>query len=168
MTGDNDIKLSSVLNRIQNMMVSSGKTLSTAESCTGGGLASLITSIPGSSEYFQGALVAYQNHIKIKMLSVSPETIERFDVVSENVVAEMVKGACKLFATDYAIATSGYAGPGKGSDKVPVGTICIAFGNADDQHTLTICKDNGRSENVRNAVSVALNEFYEYLSNKLK
>ena len=85
-------------------------SLSTAESCTGGGIAALITSVPGSSEYFNGGIVAYSNEIKQDLLHVSAETLARHGAVSRETVVEMVKGAMKTLKTDCAVATSGIAG----------------------------------------------------------
>ena len=101
-------------------------SLSTAESCTGGGIAALITSVPGSSEYFNGGIVAYSNEIKQDLLHVSAETLARHGAVSRETVVEMVKGAMKTLKTDCAVATSGIAGPGGGTQEKPVGTIWIA------------------------------------------
>ena len=107
--------------------------------------------------------MAYQNEVKVNMLHVNPETIEQCDVVSREVVCEMVRGACEMFGTTYAIATSGYAGPGGGSDKVPQGTIWIAYGSPDRIHTYCITEDNGRILNVDYATLSALSAFLTYL-----
>ena len=96
-------------------------SLSTAESCTGGGIAALITSVPGSSEYFKGGIVAYSNEIKADLLHVSVETLAQYGAVSRETVVEMVKGAMKTLKTDCAVATSGIAGPGGGTPEKPVG-----------------------------------------------
>ena len=101
-------------------------SLSTAESCTGGGIAALITSVPGSSEYFKGGIVAYSNEIKADLLHVSVETLAQYGAVSRETVVEMVKGAMKTLKTDCAVATSGIAGPGGGTPEKPVGTVWIA------------------------------------------
>jgi nicotinamide-nucleotide amidase len=103
-----------------------GLTISTAESCTGGYIAHLITSVPGSSEAFNGGVVAYSNAVKQSLLSVSPDTLAAHGAVSEETVREMVIGACKALSTDCAIATSGIAGPSGGTPDKPVGTVCIA------------------------------------------
>lgn len=89
-----------------------GKTLSTAESCTGGAIAALITSVPGSSAYFQGSVVSYSNEIKEKVLGVRRSTLEKYGAVSEQVVREMLRGVLKKMKTDYGIAVSGIMGPG--------------------------------------------------------
>ncbi len=158
-------KLNQICEEIQRILISRKETLSTAESCTGGRIASAITAISGSSAYFQGALVAYQNEVKVKMLHVSPETIEQCDVVSREVVSEMLRGVCEMFGTTYAITTSGYAGPGGGSDKVPQGTIWMAYGSPDHIHTYCITEDKGRILNVEYATLTALSAFLTYLNN---
>jgi nicotinamide-nucleotide amidase len=91
------------------------KTLATAESCTGGYLAHLITSVPGSSNYYQGSVISYANEIKINELNVSPETLKTVGAVSEDCVKQMAEGVRKKLNTDYAISTSGIAGPDGGS-----------------------------------------------------
>lgn len=101
-------------------------TVATAESCTGGHIAHLITSIPGCSSAFMGSIVAYSNEVKHRLLSVSIQTIASHGAVSIPVVEQMVNGACNALNTDCAIATSGIAGPGGGTLDKPVGTVCIA------------------------------------------
>lgn len=103
------------------------KTLSTAESCTGGYIAHRITSVPGSSDYYMGSLVAYANWVKENFLSIAPELIEKHGAVSEEVVAEMAVKSRQLFKTDYSIACSGIAGPTGGTDDKPIGTVWIAI-----------------------------------------
>ncbi len=101
-------------------------TLSTAESCTGGNIAHQITKLPGSSTYFKGSVVAYHNEIKINLLDVDPAQIEQYGAVSKGVVEQMAVGARIRLGSDYAVATSGIAGPDGGSEEKPVGTIWIA------------------------------------------
>ncbi|NML59353.1 CinA family nicotinamide mononucleotide deamidase-related protein [Chryseobacterium cheonjiense] len=98
-------------------------TISVAESCTGGELAKLITSVSGSSRYFLGGMIAYATEKKIEILKVKKETVEEFTVVSEQVAAEMADGCQKLFNTDITMSTTGVAGPGKGEDGKEVGTV---------------------------------------------
>ncbi|MFZ4927514.1 CinA family nicotinamide mononucleotide deamidase-related protein [Chryseobacterium sp. Mn2064] len=98
-------------------------TVSTAESCTGGELAKMLTSVSGSSKYFLGGMVAYATEKKIKILNVSKETVDQFTVVSEQVAQEMAKGCQELFDTDISLSTTGVAGPGKGEDGKEVGTV---------------------------------------------
>lgn len=118
-----------------NLLNEKGLNLATAESCTGGTLAGMITSIPGSSAYFHGSVVAYQNSIKTGLLGVRPESIEENGAVSREVVEQMASGVMKLFGTDTSIAVSGIAGPSGGTEEKPVGTtwICVAFG--DQKHS---------------------------------
>ncbi|KXH79110.1 CinA family nicotinamide mononucleotide deamidase-related protein [Chryseobacterium kwangjuense] len=98
-------------------------TISTAESCTGGELAKMITSNSGSSKYFPGGIVAYATEKKVQILNVSQDTVDQFTVVSEQVAAEMALGCQKLFDTDISLSTTGVAGPGKGEDGKEVGTV---------------------------------------------
>jgi len=110
-------------------------TLATAESCTGGYLAHMITSVQGSSAYFQGSVIAYADAVKMQELGVPAETLRIHGAVSEAVVIAMVKGAVKRLQTDYAIATSGVAGPGGGTREKPVGTVWIAVGRQEAVET---------------------------------
>ncbi|MGE5382056.1 MAG: competence/damage-inducible protein A [Omnitrophica WOR_2 bacterium] len=103
-----------------------GLTLSTAESCTGGYLAHLITSIPGSSAYFNGSIVSYSNEVKINSLGVNPNTLKAFGAVSRDTVIEMANGVKKVLSSDCSIAVSGIAGPDGGTEEKPVGTVWIA------------------------------------------
>lgn len=103
-----------------------GETLAVAESCSGGYLSHLVTSIPGASAYFQGAIVAYHNHLKTKLLGVQPETLEAQGAVSEETVREMAQGVRERLMADYGVAISGVAGPGGGSEAKPVGTVWMA------------------------------------------
>ena len=131
-------------------------TVSTAESCTGGSIAARLTSIAGSSEYFNGSIVAYSNEVKMNLLYVSPETLERHGAVSEETVIEMVKGAMKALKTDCAVATSGIAGPGGGTPEKPVGTVWIAAGYKNEIRTYKQETNRGRSMNIERAGNNAL------------
>jgi nicotinamide-nucleotide amidase len=126
MVTDEDLTMQEVIGKL----LKSGKqTLATAESCTGGYVAHLITSIPGSSEYFRGSVIAYDNEIKKKLLNVGVQTLSDNGAVSEEVVREMISGVVQNLNSDFAIATSGIMGPGGGSENKPVGTVWIAAGN---------------------------------------
>ena len=103
------------------------KTLATAESCTGGKIAQLIAGVPGASNYFKGSVVAYATEMKTKLLEVSLSTIEAYSVVSAEVAKEMAINCQKIFETDYAIATTGNAGPSKGDSDASVGSVFIAL-----------------------------------------
>jgi len=145
------------------LLLEKGLTLSTAESCTGGGIASVITSISGSSEYFKGGIVAYANEVKTALLGVSETTLEKHGAVSEETVLEMAKGAMKSMKTSCAIATSGIAGPGGGTPTKPVGTIWIAVACYDKIVTKKLQGDNGREKNTKNSIEKALSLLIEHL-----
>ncbi len=133
-----------------------GMTLSTAESCTGGGIAALITSVPGSSSYFKGGIVAYSNEVKMNLLHVSPQTLEKYGAVSRETVIEMAKGAMEALKTECAVATSGIAGPGGGTLEKPVGTIWMAVACRDKIVTRKEEGDLGRIENVKRTIQDVL------------
>ena len=111
---------------VGNLLKSKGLMVSTAESCTGGNIARLFTSIAGSSDFFKGSVVAYSNDIKSKVLQVSSDNIEKHGAVSQVVVEQMAQGVRKLLNSDVAIATSGIAGPSGGTLEKPVGIVWIA------------------------------------------
>ena len=110
---------------LQNYLRKNNQTITTAESCTGGLISSMITEISGSSSIFNGSIVTYSNDIKEQELKVKKETMIKFGVVSCEVVEEMLQGVLNKFHADYAIAVSGIAGPNGGSEQKPVGTVAI-------------------------------------------
>ncbi len=134
-----------------------GATLATAESCTGGTIASMITSIPGSSAYFRGSVVAYHNDIKVKALGVKPETLALHGAVSRETVTEMALGVQALFGVDYAVATSGIAGPDGGTEEKPVGTTWIAVATPHGVTAEHHLYGNDRGRNLRRTALQALN-----------
>lgn len=134
-------------------------TLSTAESCTGGRIAAAITAHSGASRYFMGGLVAYQNEVKEQQLGVPHEMIETYGVVSREVAEQMVRGACRLFHSDYALASTGYAEPWEGHDV----EIWVAWGSECDVHSLCLREDFGRVKNVEVATQCVLDELDKYL-----
>lgn len=140
----------------------SGKTMSTAESCTSGKIGEVITSVPGASAYYKGGTICYSDFAKTKVLGIDAQLIEEKNAVSEEVAVEMVKGVIDLMESDYAIATTGFAGPGADAG-IPVGTIWIACGSKDDIRTMKIEGDEGREENLRNATFKAMQMFVNYL-----
>jgi nicotinamide-nucleotide amidase len=152
---------------VGNLLRTLNKTLCTAESCTGGYLSHKITSIPGASDYFQGSIVAYQNVIKQNELHVPEEILNQYGAVSEECVREMVKGACNLFQSDYAIATSGIAGPGGGTVEKPVGTVWLAYGSKDVIKTRRYLFSRDRQRNIEAATTFALIEFWKMIKNRL-
>lgn len=143
-----------------------GFTLATAESCTAGNVAAIITAIPGSSRFYKGGVVAYANEVKQNLLYVLPSTLETYGAVSEETVKEMVLGAMKALGTDYAVATSGIAGPAGGTAEKPVGTVWIAAGNAEKIITAKLTEDDGREKNIQSATKKALQLLLELCQNQ--
>ncbi|MFA9391350.1 MAG: competence/damage-inducible protein A [Prolixibacteraceae bacterium] len=133
-----------------------GETLVTAESCTGGFIAHSITSVPGSSSWFKGAVVAYSNEVKINLLQVNQQTIEEHGAVSQLVVEQMAIGALQLMNCDYAIATSGIAGPDGGSEEKPVGTVWIAVAGHNNSIVKRYNFANNRERNIIRSSQTAL------------
>jgi nicotinamide-nucleotide amidase len=134
-----------------------GQTLCTAESCTGGYISHLITSIPGSSDYYTGSVIAYSNRIKTEMLGVRPSTLDLHGAVSEETVKEMATGARERFRTDHAIAVSGIAGPDGGTSEKPVGTVWIALAHPGGVIARKYLFGEHRGRNIRRAALSALN-----------
>ncbi len=151
----------SLAQQLLSIMVRNGWTLSTAESCTSGRIASTLTSVSGASDYFLGGLVAYQDEIKIAHLGVTAEMIEQNDVVSQPVVEQMVRGACRFFNSDYALASTGYAGGG--TDTIPSGTIWIGWGCADEVYSMKLTRDDGREDNTANAAVNVIQQFLKFI-----
>ena len=144
-----------------------GKTLGTAESCTGGRIAQTIIAVPGSSNYFKGGIVSYTNEVKENLLGVDHNLLEEKTAVCEEVAKEMVKGAIKALNVDFAIASTGTAGPGGGTAAIPVGTIWLACGNAENIVTMKLTEDYGRDINLAIATSKALQMFIGYLKENM-
>jgi len=152
--GYDDEQIEESLGKILN---GTGLTISTAESCTGGNIAQMITSVPGSSEYFEGSIVSYSNKIKHAILGVSLSDLEEYGAVSEAVVRQMAEGAKKVLNTDYAVATSGIAGPGGGTKDKPVGATWIAVSGPNK--TISVLHQFGehRGRNISRASLTAIN-----------
>lgn len=133
-----------------------GETLATAESCTGGAIAARFTAMAGASAYFRGGVVAYSNDLKQQVLGVSADDLERFGAVSEPVARQMAEGVRRLAGSDYAVATTGIAGPAGGSEEKPVGTVWIAV--AGPRGTVAVCRQCGtdRGQIVDRASSFAI------------
>ncbi len=146
------------------LLVRQGKTLSTAESCTGGMIAKIITDVPGSSKYFAGGVVSYSNEAKIKGLGVDGNLIERHGAVSEEVAYAMLKGIQSLMHTDCGIAVTGVAGPGGGTPSKPVGTVYIAVANAGKTIVRKFIFHKDRENNRRLAANAALKLLVNMLS----
>ena len=133
-----------------------GQTIGTAESCTGGSIASLLTSVAGSSDYFVGSIVAYANSVKQNVLGVSENDLHRYGAVSQQIVEQMAKGALRILGCDWAIATSGIAGPGGGTPDKPVGTIWIAVANQNEVVSKNYRFSTIREQNIQRTVNMAL------------
>lgn len=148
--------------QIQEALYRNNETLCTAESCTGGKISQAIIAVPGASQYFKGSIVAYSNEVKENLLHVSHQVLEEQSAVCEEVARQMVVGACQAMQCDYAISTTGIAGPTGGTVEIPVGTIWIGYGSKDDVRTLKLSDDFGRDLNLEIATSKAMQLFIEY------
>lgn len=123
--------------KLGEMLAAQKLTICTAESCTGGGIANLFTTIPGSSVWFDRAYVTYSNQAKISMLGVDPDTLKQYGAVSEQVAQEMALGALRHSGTNMAVSVTGVAGPGGGTAAKPVGMVCFAASNGDLAKSVT-------------------------------
>ena len=141
-------------------------TLATAESCTAGSIASVITAIPGSSRFYKGGIVAYSDEVKTNLLGVNPETLATKGAVSEETVIEMAKGAMKSMNADCAVATSGIAGPTGGTPDKPVGTVWIAVASGEKVLTMKASGDEGRNKNIEHATLNALQLLLKLFQNQ--
>jgi nicotinamide-nucleotide amidase len=146
----------SVENLMGNLLKSKGLMVATAESCTGGNIAHRFTSIPGSSEFFKGSVVAYSNEVKTSILQVSQEDLDKYGAVSQQVIEQMVVGVRKLLKADVAIATSGIAGPTGGTVDKPVGTVWIAVCSEDQTVSREFRFGALREQNIQRATQAAL------------
>lgn len=151
-----------VQSKIKEELCSRGYTLSAAESCTGGQISHLLTTVPGSSQYYKGSVTSYAIEIKEKILGVPHGTIKKFGVVSSEVAQAMAEGVKKALNTDFSVATTGLAGPG-GDDANPEGTVWI--GVCGPHISRTICKHvkGSRTEIIRNFANLALKELYKLI-----
>jgi nicotinamide-nucleotide amidase len=147
----------SIENIIGNLLVNKNATISTAESCTGGFIAHRLTTIPGSSRYYTGSVVAYDNRIKEEFLNVDPSAIEKFGAVSKEVAVMMAESVRKKFKTDYSIAATGIAGPDGGSEQKPLGTVWIAISSPDKTITRQLSLGKGRDRVIFETSQYALN-----------
>ena len=151
---------------IAKLLLTKGITLSIAESCTGGYISHLITSISGSSAYFKGSIIAYSNEIKENILNISKSNLEAYGAVSKQVVEEMAIHVRELFDTDFSIATSGIAGPTGGSQEKPVGTIWIAIADKNGVISLKYVFGDDRLRNIQRASLTALNMLQKRVNGK--
>ena len=141
----------------------SGK-LVTAESCTGGSLADILTRVPGSSAWFERGFISYSNESKQEMLSVPLDTLEQFGAVSEETASAMAKGAIENSRADYGIAITGIAGPDGGTESKPVGTVCFAWIKRNEGgNTASICFDGDRLRIREQACMLAMQGLLDVL-----
>lgn len=152
---------------IGRLLSGSGKTLSAAESCTGGTISELITSVPGSSEYYLGSVTSYANEIKAKVLGVPEEILAEYGAVSRECVAAMAEGVRKLTGSDFSVATSGIAGPGGGSENKPVGLVWIGVSSDKGTETFKAIFKGDRKRNMERFAATALNYLRVKLVNEL-
>lgn len=152
---------------IGKLLKGTGMTISTAESCTGGSIAALLTSVAGSSEYFLGSVVSYANSVKSGVLGVDEKIIEEHGAVSSECVAAMAEGVRKLTGSDFSIATSGIAGPGGGSDAKPVGLVWIGVSSHKSTETFSMVFKGDRKRNIERFAANALNILRKKLVNEL-
>lgn len=150
--------------RIARLLKGSGKTLSAAESCTGGEISHLITTVSGSSEYYLGSVTSYAIPIKERLLGVPAETVETFGVVSPEVAAAMAEGVRKATGSDYSVATTGLA---EGSDgHYPEGTVWMAVSGPSGTRTRLFSCNLGRKGNIREFAKAALKFLADYIENQ--
>lgn len=159
--GYDDDTLESVVGEL---LVHHGLTIAFAESCTGGYLSHLITSVPGSSRYMEGSFVTYSYELKEKLLNVNPQTLAKHGAVSEETVIEMVQGCRNTTNSNIAISISGIAGPGGGTIDKPVGTIWLAIANETKQRTLRLSLGKYRKKNIQYTSVHALNLLRKFLN----
>ncbi len=150
---DGDDTLESAVGRL---LKESGKTLSVAESCTGGEISHLITSVPGASSYYLGGVTSYAVSVKEKVLGVPAGTVEKYGVVSSEVAAAMAEGVRRITGSDFSVATTGLAGPG-GDGVNPVGTVWIGAASASGTKTKKVVFGNDRTRNIERFAAAALN-----------
>ncbi|MFP8968417.1 CinA family protein [Pokkaliibacter sp. CJK22405] len=149
--------LESLVSQLADVLINKQQQVATAESCTGGGLATAFTALPGSSRWFGFGWVTYANQAKIQMLGVQPESLQAAGAVSRIVVEEMAQGACTRSAAHFSAAISGIAGPDGGSEEKPVGTVWIAWSTPLQTWSARFLFPGNRNE-VREAAAIAAAE----------
>lgn len=160
LVADEDVSIAQALS---DLLRQKGRTLATAESCTGGYISHLITSLSGSSKVFNGTVVSYANKAKQGVLHVREATLQQFGAVSEQTVTEMAKGVLNIMNTDYAIATSGIMGPEGGTAEKPVGTVWIAVASKKRLHAVKYNFRYDRQRNIEFAANTALNLLRKFI-----
>jgi len=141
--------------------------VATAESCTAGLVAHMLTNVSGSSEYFKGSVVAYSNEVKMKVLGVKEETLKKYGAVSEQTAKEMAYGVKKLLGVDIAVATTGIAGPTGGTPTKPVGLVYIGLATPDGTEARKFLFKGNRLQNKESFANAALSMLLKYLESSL-
>ncbi len=149
---------------VGNLLRREGLTLGVVESATGGLISHLITNVPGSSDYYQGSVTAYSNEVKIKLVGVKEETINRYGAVSSQVAEEMAQGGRKILAADICLADTGIAGPGGATPGKQVGLFYIGLSHRDGSYCQRYNFQGTRAQNKRHAAEAALSWLREYLA----
>ena len=160
---DKDVTLEKALG---DLLISKNKTMATAESCSGGYIAHLLTSVPGSSTYFKGTVVAYSYDAKETILGVNHSTLESKGAVSEETITEMFNGLMKVTTADYGIATSGIMGPGGGTDDKPVGTVWVAVGSREKMIAKRLHFRFDRAKNIELTAANALLMLFQFVKSE--
>jgi nicotinamide-nucleotide amidase len=148
---------------VGHLLMQLNRTMAVAESCTGGNIAHYITSNPGSSAYFKGGIVAYSNDVKVKLLGVPAGIIEKEGAVSQQVAEAMAIGARKSLGADYAVSTTGIAGPDGGSEEKPVGTVWIAVAGPSGVSSKKYVFKHNRERNIIRSTQTALNLLRKFI-----
>lgn len=165
MYSDHEDTLEAAIGRL---LHENSKSLSVAESCTGGNISALMTSVPGSSEYYLGSVTSYANSVKTQVLGVPDEIISAHGAVSSECVAAMAEGVRRLTGSDYSVATSGIAGPGGGSEQKPVGLVWIAVCSEKGTETYSLRFRHDRKRNIERFTASALNLLRLKVVNEVK
>ena len=152
--------LSTEVQKLSELLVANGLTISVAESCTGGALSHTITSIPGASSYFDCGYITYSNQSKTEMLGVDIQAIKTYGAVSEEVALEMVIGLATKSHSDVAVSVTGIAGPTGGTPEKPVGTVCFGFSCDGKTSTSTQLFSGDRANIVSQSVSYAMRQLF--------
>jgi nicotinamide-nucleotide amidase len=162
--GYNNETMAEVIGRL---LVEKGKTLAVAESCTGGYISHLVTSVPGSSNYFKGGVTAYSNAVKQNLLGVNESSLKEFGAVSEQVAKEMALGVKKILQTDFAVATTGIAGPDGGTPEKPVGTVWIAVAGEKKVFATKFVFGDNRERNIVRSAQTTLQILRRIILNEM-
>jgi nicotinamide-nucleotide amidase len=163
MVVDEDLSMQQVIGKVLNHK---SKTLGIAESCTGGYISHLITSVPGSSAYFKGSVTSYANQVKEEVLHVDPHVIQTFGAVSKETAAQMVKGTLKLLKTDYVLVTTGVMGPDGGTADKPTGTVWVGVGSVEKTETHHFHFRFDRQRNIELTGTHGLNVLRKFILNE--